>query len=92
MSNVGLFELGFGLLFFLIIGVIIGILPFWMMFSKAGYSGALSLLLLVPIANVIVLFVVAFSDWPVLRELRQWRQWAQQQQQPPAAPRPPVVQ
>ncbi|MFZ5827727.1 MAG: hypothetical protein ACOY94_25770 [Bacillota bacterium] len=57
-----------------------------------GKSGALSLLLLIPGANVIVLFVVAFSDWPVHRELRQLRQWVQYQQNPPQAPRPPMPQ
>jgi hypothetical protein len=45
-----------------------------MIFHKAGYSWALGLLMLVPIANVILLFVLAFGDWPIRRELRQFQQ------------------
>lgn len=40
---------------------------YWKIFSKAGYSGALSLLLLVPIANLIVIVWFAFADWPAIR-------------------------
>jgi len=42
-------------------------------FSKAGYSWALGLLMLVPIADIVVVCFLAFSDWPVLKELRQLR-------------------
>ena len=45
-----------------------------MIFYKAGYSWALGLLMLVPIANIIMIFVLAFGDWPVRRELRQLKQ------------------
>lgn len=45
-----------------------------MIFHKAGYSWALGLLMLVPIANIIMIFVLAFGDWPVRRELRQLKQ------------------
>jgi hypothetical protein len=44
------------------------IIPFWRMFSKAGYSRWWSLLMLVPLVNLITLYVLAFSNWPVLRE------------------------
>lgn len=43
------------------------ILPFWKIFSKAGFSGWLSLLLLVPVVNLIVLYVIAFARWPARR-------------------------
>ena len=43
-------------------------------FSKAGYSWALGLLMLVPIANIIMPFVLAFGDWPIYKELRLLRQ------------------
>ena len=56
--------------------IIIGIkiLIFCKIFSKAGYSWALGLLMLVPIANIVMLFVLAFAEWPVQRELRSFRQ------------------
>ena len=43
-------------------------------FSKAGYSWALGLLMLVPIANIIMPFILAFGDWPIYKELRLLRQ------------------
>jgi len=43
-------------------------------FSKAGYCWALGLLTLVPIANIIMAFFLAFADWPILKELCQLKQ------------------
>src|ERR1700694_398221 len=65
-----------GLVFGLIALVVIvfTIIVYWRIFSKAGYSGALSLLMFVPIANLIMLCVLAFGEWPILRELNQYRQ------------------
>jgi hypothetical protein len=54
--------------------VAVKILVFCKIFSKAGYSWALGLLMLVPIANIIMLFVLAFAEWPIERELRSFRQ------------------
>jgi hypothetical protein len=50
------------------------VVPFWKIFAKAGFPGALSLTQLIPILNVIVLFYVAFSEWPVQQQLNQLRQ------------------
>ena len=50
--------------------VILGIIAWWKIFSKAGYSGALSLLMMVPVANLVVFLVLAFGDWPMQKELR----------------------
>ena len=57
----------FGPLMMLIFAVLI-ILPFWFIFSKAGFPRWLSLLMVVPIVNVIMLYVFAFSDWPSLQK------------------------
>jgi uncharacterized membrane protein YhaH (DUF805 family) len=43
-------------------------------FSNAGYSWALGLLILIPIVNIIMAFYLAFADWPVNKELRLLRQ------------------
>ena len=40
-------------------------------FAKAGYCWALGLLMFVPIANIIMAFVLAFGEWPIQRQLRQ---------------------
>ncbi|MDB4895982.1 MAG: hypothetical protein JWN15_2244 [Firmicutes bacterium] len=63
-----------------VVSALVLVLPFWMIFAKAGYPGAMSLLLLIPLVGFVVLLVIAFSDWPVLRELRQWRDWHRSQQ------------
>ncbi len=42
----------------------------WKIVSKAGYHGALSLLMLVPIVNIIMFIIFAFVEWPVQKELK----------------------
>ncbi len=44
------------------------VIPFWFIFTKAGYSGWLSLLMAVPMVNVITLYFLAFSSWPIQSE------------------------
>jgi uncharacterized membrane protein len=56
-----------------LIPIVFIIIISWKIFSKAGYSGALGLLMFVPIANIIVLCVLAFSEWPIYRELNRLR-------------------
>ena len=51
----------------LVLGLLL-IIPFWQLFSKAGYSGWWSLLMIVPLANLIALYVLAFSNWPTLKK------------------------
>lgn len=62
------------MILFALILTIIQILAFCKIFSKAGFSWALGLLMLVPIANIIMFFFLAFADWPVHRELRSYKQ------------------
>jgi hypothetical protein len=64
---------------FVLIFAVIGLVPYWKIFSKAGFSGWLSILMLVPLVNLVVLYLVAFSNWNV--------QPSFQQQVPP----PPVL-
>ena len=54
------------LLLFLL-GAAIIVIPFWKIYSKAGFSKWLSLLMIVPLVNLLVLYVVAFSTWPAHR-------------------------
>jgi hypothetical protein len=56
-----------------LIGFIFALIIYWRIFSKAGYSGARSLLLLIPIVNLIIIIMFAFSEWPIQRELNQLR-------------------
>jgi peptidoglycan biosynthesis protein MviN/MurJ (putative lipid II flippase) len=67
-----------------LIAVVVGILPYWKIFSKAGFSGWMSLLMLVPLLNVVVLYIVAFSQWNV-----QPTSFTQQVPPPPVLPKHP---
>jgi hypothetical protein len=62
------------LVFVIIFSLIMTIITVWAyckIFHKAGYHWALGLLALVPIANLIIILVLAFGDWPILKELRE---------------------
>jgi hypothetical protein len=56
-----------------LLGLILGIIIWWRIFSKAGYSGLLGLLMFVPLANLIVLLVLAFGTWPIEEEVQRLR-------------------
>jgi hypothetical protein len=47
-----------------LIGAIIGIIPFWRICTRVGYSPWLSLLIAIPLINIIFIYFLAFSDWP----------------------------
>ncbi|HKK05288.1 MAG TPA: hypothetical protein VKA50_05500 [Gammaproteobacteria bacterium] len=51
----------------LIIYAVIIVLPFWKITAKAGYSGWLSLLMIIPLVNLIYIYFLAFASWPSLR-------------------------
>ncbi|WP_372866886.1 hypothetical protein [Pseudomonas sp.] len=53
----------FGPVMMLVFSVLI-ILPFCLIFKKAGYSQWLGLLMVVPIVNFVLLYFLAFSSWP----------------------------
>ena len=73
------FGIVFALLaaFVILVVIAIKLLIVCKIFSKAGYSWALGLLMLIPIVNIIMAFFIAFADWPVLKELRRLRQQPQ---------------
>ena len=56
------FVVGIGL------NILLVVWPFCKIFSKAGFHWALGILMIVPIANIIMPFVLAFGDWPALKE------------------------
>lgn len=69
MSSIGAPEL-----LIVLMMAVIGLVPFFQIFRKAGYPGLLAVLMLIPLVNVIMLFFLGFSDWPVLKQLRNLRQ------------------
>ena len=64
---IGIIELIIMLGIVIVVSLLI-VIPFWKICTKAGFNGALSLLMLVPIANIILPFYIAFADWPALKD------------------------
>jgi len=78
-----------------LVSVLIGLLINFMIFKRTGMNPWLSLLLLVPIANFVMLIILAFTEWPVQREARLLRSQVAGAGYPapgyaPAAPAPPA--
>lgn len=60
------FQMGAsGPLMMIVVGVII-VLPFYKLWKRTGHNPWISLLMLVPVVNLVMLYVLAFKDWPAL--------------------------
>lgn len=59
------------LVIFVMVGILV--LPMWRICAKAGYPGWFGLAALIPILNILLLFFLAFADWPSLRRATQHR-------------------
>lgn len=59
-------SMGFGGIWMILFAIII-VIPFWRICQKAGYAGWLSLLVLIPLANIIFIYFLGFAEWPVSR-------------------------
>ena len=71
MSNdaaAGTMMIVFGVVYLAII--VLFIVGYWKIWSKAGFNGAWSLLMLVPLVNLIAFLYLAFADWPIHKRLR----------------------
>jgi hypothetical protein len=66
---------------FILVMLAIVIVPFWFICKKAGFSPWLSLLNVIPLGNLVLIYVIAFSDWKVMP--------VPQAYYPPQAPYPP---
>jgi uncharacterized membrane protein len=71
MESSRLLMLLLGFFFIMVCGLIVVVIPFWKITSRAGFSGWLSLLMLVPAVNIGFLFFLAFAPWPSLPEKTQ---------------------
>jgi hypothetical protein len=69
----------------ILICLAIVIIPFWFICKKAGFSPWLSLLNVVPLGNLILIYVLAFAQWKVVPA-------PQLAYAPPYPPQPPYPQ
>jgi hypothetical protein len=60
------------------------IIPYWFICKKAGFSPWLSLLNVIPLGNLVLIYVLAFSDWKVIPAPQAY--WQPQQPYPPPPP------
>lgn len=44
------------------------VLCWFKIFRKAGYSGAMGILMVIPLVNAITFLYFVFSEWPILKE------------------------
>jgi hypothetical protein len=65
--GLGVFGLGGQEVIILFLCLLLVVWPFWLIFSKAGYPGWLSVGMVLPIVNLVLIFFLALSDWPALR-------------------------
>lgn len=49
---------------FLVIYAIVVVYPIWKILGRMGFSGLWGLLALVPVANLIALWILAYTAWP----------------------------
>ena len=58
-------------LVFTLFVLLVCVVPFWNIFRKAGFPGALALLMPVPGVNLVLLYILAFGEWPSLRKRKE---------------------
>ncbi|MGD0681178.1 MAG: hypothetical protein ABR990_03920 [Terracidiphilus sp.] len=67
----------------ILVCLLIIIIPFWFILKKAGFSPWLTLINIIPLGNLILIYVLAFAEWKVVPAPPPvW-------QQPPYPPQPP---
>jgi len=52
-----------------VLGIVM-MLPWFFIYKKAGFHPAMGCLMFVPLVNIVMMFILAFSEWPIERELR----------------------
>jgi hypothetical protein len=72
----------------IVIALAVIIIPFWFICKKAGFSPWLSLLNIVPLGNLVLIYVLAFAQWKVLPAPQAY--WQPPVPPPPQPPQPPL--
>ncbi len=70
----------FGFLGVYAVVLLVGAAAYVTIIRKAGYSGWWALVLLVPVVNLVMIVVFAFSEWPLTREAKMARSALAQQE------------
>lgn len=62
-------SLGIPVILALLVLIVACIVPYWKIFQKAGFAPALSLLMIIPLINFVMIFYLAFAEWPIHKQL-----------------------
>lgn len=60
----GMASFGFWHLLMVVFWLAVFLVPAWRITQKAGFPGPLALLMLIPLVNIIMVWVFAFVKWP----------------------------
>jgi hypothetical protein len=61
-------------LFFVLAFSILNLVVFCKIYARAGYPWAMGFLMLIPIVNFIMMLILAFSEWPIQKQVKQLQQ------------------
>ncbi|MGB8621921.1 MAG: hypothetical protein WCD16_03785 [Paracoccaceae bacterium] len=50
--------------FMLLIYAVLVVVPFYKLWQRTGHNGWIALLMIIPLVNVVMLYVLAFKEWP----------------------------
>lgn len=45
-------------------------IPWFFIYKKAGFHPAMGCLMFIPIVNLVMMFILAFTEWPIEREMQ----------------------
>ncbi|MBB5722169.1 uncharacterized protein (DUF983 family) [Loktanella ponticola] len=58
-------NMGLPSLLMIVVYMAIVVVPFYQIWKRTGHNGWIALLMLVPLVNVVMLYVIAFKQWPI---------------------------
>lgn len=61
-----MYNIGPGGLFMFLVYAAIIVVPFFQLWKRTGHNGWIALLMVIPLVNVVMLYVLAFKEWPAL--------------------------
>ncbi len=70
MDYIGIHEIILLFIIATILGLAVGVIPFWFICKRAGLSPWLSLIMMIPLGAIVLPYILAFIEWPVLRSGR----------------------
>lgn len=66
LNNIGLPGLSM-----MVVWAVVIVIPFFQLWKRTGHNGWISLLMLLPLVNLVMLYVLAFKEWPAVNREKQ---------------------